>query len=74
VGELDLSSFYADYRQDGHGRPAYEPSLMVALLLYAYARVNRSSRAIECACVEDVAYRVVTGDPAPYTAACSSPS
>src|SRR4051794_39231906 len=47
VGELDLSAFYADYRADGHGRPAYEPSMMVALLLYAYARGNRSSRAIE---------------------------
>src|SRR5215207_2418493 len=65
VGELDRSAFYADYRQDGHGRPAYEPSMMVALLLYAYARGNRSSRGIERACVEDVAYRVVTGNLAP---------
>ena len=45
VGELDLSAFYAVFRVDGHGRPAYEPSMMVALLLYAYARGNRSSRA-----------------------------
>jgi transposase len=65
VGELDLSSFYADYRQDGHGRPAYEPSMMVALLLYAYARGNRSARGIERACVEDIAFRVVTGNLAP---------
>jgi transposase len=65
VGELDLSAFYADYRADGHGRPAYEPSMMVALLLYAYARGNRSARGIERACVEDVAYRVVAGNVAP---------
>jgi transposase len=65
VAELDLSAFYADYRVDGHGRPAYEPSMMVALLLYAYARGNRSSRGIERACVEDVAYRVVAGNLAP---------
>ncbi len=65
VGELDLSSFYAAYRVDGHGRPAYEPSMMVALLLYAYARGNRSSRGIERACVEDVVYRVVAGNLAP---------
>jgi transposase len=65
VGELDLSAFYADYRQDRHGRPAYEPSMMVALLLYAYTRANRSSRRIERACLEDVAYRVVTGNLAP---------
>ena len=33
VGEMELSAFYAAYRADGHGRAAYEPSLMVALLL-----------------------------------------
>jgi transposase len=65
VGELDLSRFYTACRVDGHGRPAYEPSMMVALLLYAYARGNRSSRGIERACVEDVAYRVVAGNLVP---------
>jgi transposase len=65
VGELDLSAFYAVFRVDGHGRPAYEPSMMVALLLYAYARGNRSSRGIERACFEDVAYRVVAGNLVP---------
>jgi transposase len=33
VAEMDLGAFYASYRADGHGRPAYEPSMMVALLL-----------------------------------------
>jgi hypothetical protein len=28
VGEMDLEGFYAAYRADGHGRAAYEPSLM----------------------------------------------
>src|SRR3954464_9425804 len=65
VAELDLSAFYAAYRGDGHGRPAYEPSMMVALLLYAYARGTRSSRGIERGCVEDVAFRVVAGNVAP---------
>jgi hypothetical protein len=31
VEEIDLEAFYADYRPDGHGRPGYEPSMMVAL-------------------------------------------
>jgi len=65
VAELDLSAIYADYRDDGRGRPAYEPSMMVGLLLYAYARGNRSARGIERACVEDVAYRVVAGNLGP---------
>ena len=46
-------------------RPAYDPSMMVGLLMYAYARGNRSSRGIERACVEDVAYRVIAANRAP---------
>ncbi len=65
VAEMDLSQFYGRYREDGWGRPAYEPAMMVALLLYAYARGERSSRVIERACVEDVAYRVITSNLAP---------
>src|SRR3954454_24056476 len=42
VADLDLSAFYAAYRVDGHRRPAYEPSMMVALLLYAHARGART--------------------------------
>jgi transposase len=65
VEEIDLSGFYADYRADGHGRPAYDPRMMVALLLYAYARGNRSSRGIERECEEDVAYRVLYANRVP---------
>ena len=32
VEGMELSGFYADYRSDGHGRPAYDPRMMVALL------------------------------------------
>src|SRR6059058_1646913 len=59
VAEMDLSAFYRRYRADAWGRPAYEPEMMVALLLYSYARGERSSRGIERRCVEDVAYRVI---------------
>jgi len=65
VAEMDLSGFYASYRQDGHGRAAHDPAMMVALLLYAYALGRRSSRAIERACVEDVACRVIAANQAP---------
>src|SRR6266567_3636384 len=65
VGEMDLADFYAAYRADGHGRAAYEPSVMVALILYAFASNVRSSRAIECHCRQDVAYRVITGNLVP---------
>jgi transposase len=38
VEQMDLAAFYASYRADGHGRAAHELRMMVALLLYAYAR------------------------------------
>ena len=65
VGRLDLRAFYAAYRADGHGRAAYEPSMMVSLVLYAYSTDERSSRGIERRCRQDIAYRVITGNRVP---------
>jgi transposase len=65
VAGMDLDAFYGAYRADGHGRAAYEPSVMVALILYAFATRVRSSRAIERHCRQDVAYRVITGNLVP---------
>src|SRR3954452_2155678 len=65
VAEMDLDAFYAAYRVDGRSRPAYDPAMMVALLLYAYARGIRSSRVMERACEEDVAFRVLAAQQQP---------
>jgi transposase len=65
VAQLDLAAFYAAYRADGHGRAAHDPAMMVALLLYAYAIGERSSRRIERRCHEDVATRVICANQAP---------
>jgi transposase len=50
VGEMDLDGFYAAYRLDGRSRPAYCPAMMVAVLLYAYARGTRSTAVNRRAC------------------------
>jgi len=65
VDEIDLSAFYGAYREDGWGRAAFEPRMMVALLLYAYAVGERSSRQIERRCREDVAFRVISANQIP---------
>jgi transposase len=65
VAELDLESFYTAYRCDGWGAAAHDPAMMVALLIYAYAIGERSSRAIERRCREDVAFRVITASRVP---------
>jgi transposase len=71
VAELDLGAFYASYRRDGWGAAAHDPEMMVALLVYAYAIGERSSRAIERRCREDVAFRVITANQAPDHATIS---
>ena len=65
VDEMDLTAVYGGYRADGHGRAAFDPSMMVALLLYAYAVGERSSRGIERRCQLDVAFRVITANQTP---------
>jgi transposase len=65
VAAFDLSAFYTAYRADGHGRPAHDPAMMVALLLYGYAIGERSSRRLERRCVEDVATRVICANQVP---------
>jgi transposase len=65
VERLALDAFYGEYRADGSGRAAHDPGMMVALLLYAYAVGERSSRQIERRCQEDVAFRVIAANRAP---------
>ena len=72
VEAMDLSAFFASYRADGHGRAALDPSMMLALLLYAYSTGQRSSRVIERRCSDDVAFRVIAANQTPdhATIAC----
>jgi transposase len=61
VDQMNLDRFREAYRLGAAGRAPFDPAVMVALLLYAYARGVRASRAIERACWEDVAFKVITG-------------
>jgi len=61
AAELDLAPFLAAYRADGQGKTAYHPRMMVALILYCYAKGIRSSRAVEMATFDDVGARVICG-------------
>src|SRR3954449_10506709 len=60
-----LSSFLAAYRLDGRGGAAYDPEMMLALLVYSYCVDERSSRRIERRLIEDVAFRVVAANQQP---------
>jgi transposase len=57
---LDLSAFYAVYRE-GRGAPPFDPRLMVRVLLLGYTMGVRSSRKLEEACWDKVAFRWLAG-------------
>ena len=59
VAVLDLSALYAPYAGDGRRNQPFDPQMMVAVLLYAYATGTFSSRKIARKLHEDVAYRVL---------------
>ena len=67
VEELDLSLIEAEIqRKDARGQRPYHPQMMVALLLYSYCTGVYSSRKIERATYEDIAFRVLSGNSQPY--------
>ena len=65
VEQMDLREFYAAYREDGWGAAAYDPGMMVGILLFAYCQGVRSSRRIAWALERDVGFRVVAANQQP---------
>src|SRR6266508_2038838 len=65
VGQLDLQPFYRQHCDDGHGHPAYDPKLLLGVLLYGYCLGVRSSRQLERRCQEDLAFRILAANKAP---------
>jgi transposase len=64
--ELDLSAIYAEYeRKDGRGLAAYHPLLLTRVLLYGYAIGVTSSRRIERATQDELAFRYLAADQHP---------
>jgi transposase len=66
VNELDLSAVYTEYeRKDGRGLSAYHPLMMMRLLLYGYCIGITSSRKIEKATYDNLAFRYLSADQHP---------
>lgn len=61
VAAMDTSVVHGRARLGGVGRSPYDPDMLLALLIYAYAGGVRSSREIERRCRQDVAFMVISG-------------
>ncbi len=62
--ELDLARFYKSYAK-AKGQPPYDPRLMLRIVLYGYCVGVRSSRELERACTDVVAFRWLAAQQAP---------
>ena len=53
---IDLTPFYERYKNDDGGRPAYDPRILLKIILTGYARGILSSRRLEQACRENILF------------------
>jgi transposase len=64
--EFDLSVFEQRYHNDETGAPAYDPAILLKIILYAYARGITSSREIERCCEENIIFMALSADTHPH--------
>jgi len=64
--KIDLSVFYDDYHNDVTGRPAYDPALLLKIVLFAYSKGITSSREIEWSCLNNIIFKALSCDLVPH--------
>jgi transposase len=64
--EIDLSIFESRYRNDETGAPAYDPAILLKIILYAYSRGITSSRKIAQCCQENIIFMALSADTRPH--------
>jgi len=64
--ELDLSVFEARYLNDQTGRLAYDPAVLLKIVLYGYYKGIISSRKLEEACCRNVVFMALSADTRPH--------
>jgi transposase len=63
---LDMTAFEKQYDNDEAGRPAYHQTMLLRVILAAYARGFTSRRQIEQLCRENVVFMAIAGGGAPH--------
>ena len=64
--EIDLSIFDERYNNDETGAPAYDPAILLKIVLYAYSRGITSSRKIAQCCEENIIFMALSADTRPH--------
>jgi len=64
--KLDLSIFYPRYQNDDGGRPAYDPAILLKIILFAYSKGITSSREIQWYCEHNIIFKALSCDSVPH--------
>jgi transposase len=66
INEMDLSVCADRFHNDETGAPAYDPAILLKVVLFAYSRGITSSRDVERACRENVVFMALSADSQPH--------
>ena len=64
--KLDLSVYYPNYNNDDGGRPAYDPAILLKIILFAYSKGITSSRQIQWCCQTNIIFKALSCDSVPH--------
>jgi transposase len=64
--KLDLSVFNPAYKNQQQGRPAYDPRVLLSIVLFAYSKGITSSREIQWCCETNIIFKALSCDTAPH--------
>ena len=64
--KLDLSVYFAAYNNTDNGRPAYDPAILLKIILFAYSKGITSSREIEWCCQTNIIFKALSCDTVPH--------
>ena len=64
--KLDLTIFHPRYQNDDGGRPAYDPAILLKIILFAYSKGITSSREIQWCCETNIIFKALSCDTVPH--------
>lgn len=69
---IDLSVFYDKYKNDAGGRSAYDPAILLKIILFAYSKGITSSREIQWQCEHNIIFKALSCDSVPHFTSIAS--
>ena len=66
TNKLDFSIYFSAYKNTDNGRPAYDPAILLKIILFAYSKGITSSREIMLCCQATIIFKALSGDTVPH--------